>query len=117
MTKYRNVKVYNAAGDLAHTRHVPITEHRVRFGKTSWDLPLPTDAVNRRTVRLDGEDIGVLYGVDVSPYNANRPTAYRFIAAGGDWMETYDRLDSARGEIARVMDARKARAAAADGPG
>jgi len=100
MTKYRNVKVYNAAGEVAHTRKVEVPERRVRFAKASWDLPLPTDAINSRKVTLDGEEIGVLYGIEPSPYNQNRPTAFRFIAAAG-WMSMHSRLEEARGEIER----------------
>lgn len=107
MTKYRNQKVYNAAGEVAHTRKVAVNEHRIRFGKASWDNPLPVDALNRRTVTLDGEEIGTLYGTEPSPSNANRPTAFRFIATGGGWMSNHSRLEEARGEIEREADARK----------
>lgn len=56
----------------------------------------PIWAVTARNVFADGEDVGVLYGVNPSPYNEHRPTAFDYYPASGAAVVRYDRLEEAR---------------------
>lgn len=102
MTKTRRVPVHNLAGEVAHYREVEVPEYRVRYAKTEWHTPgngWPVRAINRRPVRLDGNEIGHIYGVKPSPSNETRPTEFLFIATDGTRIENIDRLENGRADI------------------
>jgi hypothetical protein len=94
VTRYRSTKVHNAAGEVVRIDRVEIPEHRVTFSKVTWLNQARW--MNVRTIYFDGREIGQIYGIEPSPYNANRPTAFEIIRPGEE-PSLQDRLESARG--------------------
>lgn len=100
MPKYRNVKVYNVAGEVAQIRRVEVPEHRVTFSKVTWRGG--DRWMNERTIFFDGKEVGKIYGMEPSPYNAARPTAFEIVRPGKD-PSRQDRLESAREYLEREL--------------
>jgi hypothetical protein len=76
---------------------------RVLFTKPSW-TPESIETVNVRDVLMDGVHVGWLHGINPSPHNEHRPTAYRFVSlTGRSYEHTYDRLAHAREGIEREL--------------
>lgn len=100
MPKYRNVKVHNMAGEVVRVDRIEVPEHRVTFSKVTWRGG--DRWMNERTIFFDGKEVGKIYGIDPSPSNPNRPTAFEVVRPGKD-PSMQDRLESARGWLEQVL--------------
>lgn len=90
-------------GEPVHvTKSVRRVTPRVRFKILPMDATLAVTAVTAREVYVDGVLTGWLYGVDPSPYNEHRPTAFRYVPRDGGNPTLYDRLEPARDGIERL---------------